>query len=535
MRHQPRSLAFAIALAAGLPLGVAAESPPVIPDSTAVQLGMSGAWFDPAAAGQGLVVNVLSPHRAVALWNTFATDGRQVWLTGDGTIDGDTITFTASITQNGRFPGTPGAGTPATTPWGSFTLRFRDCTSAGFAWAPTAAGFTAGSSEVTRLSKPAGLLCDEGLGAWTWSDLGSPGPRDPTEGEGQTAVVVGNEVLVATRDGVWRRRLDGTGGWSRAGMPGFDTWFLGSDRGRLFAAGKPGNANERPFYVSHDGGRTWENAQSSFRDPVGDIDEPLADVVVSPRDPNVLYGSWQGGPGIGVSLDGGRTWKRTNGQTDSFFAYHCHIAVLPDQPYRIYQGCEVPLDFITIGYYDIDPNDATEIGEITPLAGTNYEGLPTTDNRRPQKLLASPARPGTVYVGIEGGLIALPADAAQVTGPDALETVYFSPMEENGTEVPYIYMRGIWIDPREPSHLLFGGGLNGPNPEVFLYETRDHGRTLSALEPPFALPNPTVDTILPLDESGDRFVVVVQVGADDFSDLQPRVLLLERDRSTTLP
>lgn len=43
--------------------------------------------------------------------------------------------------------------------WGTMTLTFTDCNNGAASWQPVAAGYTAGSMPLQRLTTPAGLTC----------------------------------------------------------------------------------------------------------------------------------------------------------------------------------------------------------------------------------------------------------------------------------------------------------------------------------------------------------------------------------------
>ncbi len=523
MRH--RLLVIALSLAGANAL---AESPPIV---MPVAAGHSGSWFDPnpQRAGQGIILNVIAPNRAVMTWNTFATDGTPLWLVGDGAIRAGRIEFRTLAVAGGRFPGT-GTTAPQTSDWGSVTLEFPNCDAATMRWTPAPGSpLPSGSTSLARLTQPLALACDDDRYTWRWTDLGAPPAGGATLNEGRSAVVVGGEVIVATADGLWRRRYSGTSAWERAGLPGFDAGFVIADDepdGRLFAGGIPRDRTEQPVHVSHDGGRSWVAATQTFFDTSNNRHEGFADVAVSPEDPNLVYASLEGGAGISVSTDGGRTFRRADGSTDSFFGYNCHIAFVPGVPRRLYQGCEQPLDFIRIGYYTIDPGRPDRLGEMQLIARTDPQSPNDTQNRRPQRLIGSTGRPGTLYIGAEGALFGFDATSG------AMERVYYSPMEDNGTVEPYIYVDALWIDPRDPFRVVFGGGLNGINTRVALYETRDHGLGRAEIpQPPFTISNPAVDTLVPLDSSGDHFVVVIdESSTQDPSDDRLRVLKLDRVR-----
>jgi hypothetical protein len=84
-------------------------------------------------------------------------------------------------------------------------------------------------------------------------------------------------------------------------------------------------------------------------------------------------------------------------------------------------------------------------------------------------------------------------------------------VEQEGDDRPYVYVGAIWADPDDPDRLLFGGGINGENAALWLFETRDHGQSLRELRPPAALSDPAVEQIVP---AGNGLAVLVSEPAD---------------------
>ncbi len=118
--------------------------------------GVSGAWFDPARDGEGVILQFLPDGRAIAIWFTYPAagePGEQAWLIGqDSLTDGPAIRFRSVIRPSGgRF----GAGfDPAAIrndPWGTMELSFADCNTATLSWSGPAA-FGSGSRTLVRLS-----------------------------------------------------------------------------------------------------------------------------------------------------------------------------------------------------------------------------------------------------------------------------------------------------------------------------------------------------------------------------------------------
>ena len=101
--------------------------------------------------------------------------------------------------------------------------------------------------------------------------------------------------------------------------------------------------------------------------------------------------------------------------------------------------------------------------------------------------------------------------------------------EDGATDPPYAYITGLWPDPDEPDHLVFGGGVNGENEVLSLFETRDHGVTLRRIGPPSGLQDPAVEQILPVGT--DELAVLIseaESAGDEVRSLH--LFVLERIR-----
>ena len=125
--------------------------------------GMSGAWFEPATSGQGMLLDVDPATRFVFVaWFTYerpstgapgdaakvgVSDNR--WLTAQGNYaDGsNAVTLSMFKTGGGRFDQ---GGATTTTPAGSLTLEFTGCNSAIATYTLTPE-FVSGTIELTRV------------------------------------------------------------------------------------------------------------------------------------------------------------------------------------------------------------------------------------------------------------------------------------------------------------------------------------------------------------------------------------------------
>lgn len=330
--------------------------------------------------------------------------------------------------------------------------------------------------------------CDRGIAPDRWRDLGELPAAAATALNHTPLVVSGGRVLVGTSDGIWARPLDGTGAWTPAGLAGvavFATRSDPADDATIFAAGQPvADLEAPPFYRSDDGGLSWIPSASFPRNSFDGSTEPFYDLALAPDDAGRLYANLSG-PSIAISIDGGMNWSLANGETDVFFGDPCVIHIRAAAPTTLYQGCEAPLDDAWVATWDIDLANPFELSNFTFVAGGPDFAL---GNRRPNALASGPARRGTLYAGLEGALIAL--DGA------GFEFVFKA--DDGAADPPYVYVSAIWLDPDDPDHLAFGGGVNGENESLALFETRDGGATQSRVRAPAPLSDPAVEQLVPV-------------------------------------
>ena len=94
--------------------------------------------------------------------------------------------------------------------------------------------------------------------------------------------------------------------------------------------------------------------------------------------------------------------------------------------------------------------------------------------------------------------------------------------EEGSEDPPYAYVAAIWLDPEDPDHLVFGGGISGENTELALFETRNHGESLRRIRVPQDLIDPSVEQIVPV---GDEALAVLVSHVDEVGDASRRLSL----------
>lgn len=227
-----------------------------------------------------------------------------------------------------------------------------------------------------------------------------------------------------------------------------------------------GPGGDRGLYKTTDGGRTWRQVLKV------DDDTGANDLVMS-ADPNILYATTYqrrrlqccmngGGPGSGVwkSTDGGDTWTRLQG------------AGLPTAPMgRI--ALDVYRPTSTLVYALIEGQGPAGAaggrgaggaaaagggqGRGAPAAGTSDTGLYRSAdggnawekisglNPRPMyfsQVRIDPSNPDRIYMGGVG--LHMSVDGGRSFQTDAAQAIHDD-------------IHAIWIDPRNPAHLLIGG------------------------------------------------------------------------------
>ena len=74
-------------------------------EDPSIMLGkITGTWYDPDHDGEGYVIEVLNNNQAVVFWYTYDENGNQIWITGDGQVQGHSIVINNTIfTEGGIF------------------------------------------------------------------------------------------------------------------------------------------------------------------------------------------------------------------------------------------------------------------------------------------------------------------------------------------------------------------------------------------------------------------------------------------------
>ncbi len=265
-----------------------------------------------------------------------------------------------------------------------------------------------------------------------------------------------NQRSVSYGDGLYKS-TDGGSSWKNVGLKNSE--HIGkiivdptnSDVVYVAAIGPVwSSGGDRGVYKTTDGGETWEAVLT--------IDEHtgVTDLVMDPRDPNVLYAAafqrqrhvftyLGGGPGSGLykSVDGGKNWEKINKGLPSVDLGRIGLAISPADPEVIYAIVEAAQG--KSGFYR------------STNRGASWEkrsGFSTSGNYY-QEIIADPKNADVVYA----------MDTWMSVSKDGGQSFSFV-----GEDYKHVDNHCMWIDPHNTDHWLVGcdGGI---------YETWDAART----------------------------------------------------------
>jgi hypothetical protein len=122
---------------------------------------VSGAWYDPARDGEGLLVLAVEGGQMLVTWYTYdpADPGKQVWLLATGAFDGARFQGNAVLTRGTRFGALFNPLSVERVPWGTLSLEFSSCARATLTYSSTIAGYGGGERTLQQLAGTRGLAC----------------------------------------------------------------------------------------------------------------------------------------------------------------------------------------------------------------------------------------------------------------------------------------------------------------------------------------------------------------------------------------
>jgi hypothetical protein len=374
---------------------------------------------------------------------------------------------------------------------------------------------------------------DDQPSEWTWTELGGPDAEvSPFAGNHEPLVVTDTHVLLGTADGIWRRHLGGEDTWQQVGLGGLAIHAIvrTHDADRIVAAGfDPDDERAPTVWYSTDGGTSWTSAGTWPQGGPGSLVEgysfPFYSLELDPEDANVIYGGLSGDT-VAVTVDGGATWVMADGVPEPSFGDTC-VPHRPAQLLVLLQGCELPLDTAWVGARRVVEQDRFSLPDFRFLYG--YPDFEELENRRINAMAALAGRSDRVLVGVEGGLLELTSRSGQWLDREDIEPRWIMHVDD-GSTLPYAYIRAIApLDP-QGEHILFGGTVNGENETLSLFETMDGGRTLSEVPHPSTFHDPRVEYAWRVDVREVLLVISDVKTADSSPEAPhfPKVYRLQR-------
>jgi len=366
---------------------------------------------------------------------------------------------------------------------------------------------------------PADLCVHGTLSRGTFTDLGFPAEATPPGDHHMAVAARDSEVLVGTGDGVWRRPIDGSGGWERSGLDGRQVRYLLPILGSGYVLAATGTYGTRSsnqlgsFHRSEDGGHSWlTGGRFTFEDIDGPHYIPMTNVVRQPGPEGdgigVLYANVTGAS-IVRSSDGGANWEYLLGsesENNSEFWHDGCAFHIPAWADRLDIGCRTA----TVGFFSwIDISSRSgPLGQGHALVPISASLFDETDD--PAMLTSASQRPEVVLAAHSRGVVRLSDDTWTLICPLGGKAVD-NMCSELGfrTEAP---INTIWIDPCDPSHQEFGGG--GPEGSFGLYETFDDGQTMASIAVPESLNNRGTYAGAPSGAGAENFVLLTALHAD---------------------
>ena len=124
--------------------------------------GLTGSFFDPARAGEGIVMQVYAHGEVLLVWFTYNLQGEQSWIIGTGAVNGIDVTFENSLTtRGGRFGPEFNPADVERIPWGDIRLDVQ-CHSLKLFYNALDGEQGSGQLNMVRLTSLSGLSCDAG-------------------------------------------------------------------------------------------------------------------------------------------------------------------------------------------------------------------------------------------------------------------------------------------------------------------------------------------------------------------------------------
>ena len=126
---------------------------------SATNLGLDGAWFNPAQSGHGLTLAQATDNTMVGIWHTYDAAGNALTLYADLTLEGDVLSGTAYAPKGMRF-GSFNPNDLQMPVWGEISLKVgRQCRNLTLNWQSALPTYGNGETSLIRLAGGANQPC----------------------------------------------------------------------------------------------------------------------------------------------------------------------------------------------------------------------------------------------------------------------------------------------------------------------------------------------------------------------------------------
>lgn len=124
---------------------------------------ISGAWYDPARASEGFVIEVNQDGRVLVYWFTYQPKGGQAWMIGTGEFNNGRVIVDEMIQPVGtRFGPGFDSGEIEYIDWGSLSIEFDGEDSGHVEYESNFEEYGSGNYPIERLARPMLAECEQG-------------------------------------------------------------------------------------------------------------------------------------------------------------------------------------------------------------------------------------------------------------------------------------------------------------------------------------------------------------------------------------
>jgi len=341
---------------------------------------------------------------------------------------------------------------------------------------------------------------------------------------GMALSAFGNRIIVGSDNGLQYYDVGANAQWRNSNIAGVKiTAILNHPllANVIIATADPNassntNTNAFPIYKSIDGGINWSgiteglvSEESEARPTVNYITWKLIDQTQIGARYADMYISLAG-DAVARSKSDGNTWTVIKGNLNSTSASSCYVNVMQSFFTYLYYSCENVDGSSYIERIDLNSDDVA-----TLPAGNRFVTHSNIGGKQVVGLRPSYFTPGLSYALLRGGLIAIVENDWR--------WVYEHPSSA-GQGLNTI-MTSFWINPGDLNNLVFGGYEDNDNNTFSLYNSPDHGKSFSLIEPPAFL-SLTSPRIMASFEAGlgGRNMMLLVAGKDAQGNTRTRVI-----------